>query len=69
MDDDGYKSLKKESKTGIAVQWLLTVLATGALGWLTNLDTSTWRGWWASTAVAAVAAAVGLLSAWLKRNR
>jgi len=66
---DGARSLAKESRTGIAVQWLLTVLATGALGWLTNLDTSTWTGWWAGTAVAAAAAGIGLLSAWLKKNR
>ena len=66
---DGSKSLAKESKTGIAVTFLLTVGATGLLGWLTNLDTSHWSGWWAATAVAGVSAAVGLLSAYLKRNR
>ena len=66
---DGSKSLAKESKTGIAVQFVLTVLATGALGWLSDLDTSQWSGWWAATAVSGVAAVVGLLSAWLKRNR
>ena len=66
---DGSKSLAKESKTGIAVQFLLTVGATGLLGWLTNLDTSHWSGWWAATAVAGVSAGVGLLTAYLKQNR
>lgn len=66
---DGSKSLAKESKAGIAVQFLLTIGATGALGWLTNLDTSTWNGWWAATAVSGVGAAIGLLTAYLKRNR
>lgn len=66
---DGSKSLAKESKAGIAVQFALTVLATGLLGWLANLDTSHWTGWWAATAVAGVSAAVGLLTAYLKRNR
>lgn len=66
---DGSKSLAKESKAGIAVQFALTVLATGLLGWLNDLDTSHWAGWWAATAVAAVSAAVGLLTAYLKRNR
>lgn len=66
---DGSKSLAKESKVGVLVQWGVTILGTGALGWLANLDTSHWQGWWASTAVAAVGAAGGLVSAYLKRNR
>lgn len=66
---DGSKSLAKESKAGIAVTFLLTVGATGLLGWLTDLDTSHWSGWWAATAAAGVSAAVGLLTAWLKKNR
>lgn len=68
-EGDGSKSLAKESKTGVAVTFALTVLANGALVWLANLDTTQWSGWWAATAVSAVAAGVGLLSAWLKRNR
>ena len=68
-NSDGSKSLAKESKAGIAVQFLLTIGATGVLSWLANLDTSHWAGWWAATAVAAVGAATGLLTAYLKRNR
>jgi hypothetical protein len=68
-DHDGSRSLARESKAGIGMTWLLTVGATGLLGWLTNLDTSTWTGWWATTATAAVAAGAGLLTAWLKKNR
>ena len=66
---DGSKSLSKESKVGLAVSLLLTIAATGALDWLANLDTSGWSGWWATSAVAAVSTGIGLLSAWLKRNR
>lgn len=66
---DGSKSLARESKAGIAVQFVLTVAATGLLGWLANLDTSHWSGWWAATGVAAVSAVTGLLTAWLKKNR
>lgn len=66
---DGSKSLAKESKAGIGVQFALTVVATGLLAWLANLDTSHWTGWWAATAVAGVSALVGLLTAYLKRNR
>lgn len=66
---DGSKSLAKESKVGLVVSFLITTLATGALGWLTNLDTSHWSGWWASVAVAGVGTAIGLVTAYLKKNR
>jgi hypothetical protein len=66
---DGSKSLAKESKVGIATQFVLTVGATGLLGWLANLDTSHWSGWWAAAGVAAVSAGTGLLAAYLKKNR
>lgn len=66
---DGAHSLAKESKVGLAVTFLVTTVLTGVLGWLTNLDTSTWNGWWASAAVAAVATVTGLISAYLKKNR
>lgn len=68
-NNNGSKSLAKESKVGLIVAFLTTTLATGVLGWLTNLDTSHWTGWWASVAVAAVGTAIGLVSAYLKRNR
>jgi hypothetical protein len=51
------------------ISFLVTTLATGALGWLTNLDTSHWSGWWASVGVAAVGTVIGLITAYLKRNR
>jgi CDP-diglyceride synthetase len=66
---DGSKSLAPESKAGAAVQFVLTVGATGLLAWLANLDTSHWSGWWAATAVAGVGAVGGLLTSYLKRNR
>lgn len=68
-ESDGSKSLAKESKVGIVLNTALTIGATGALAWLTGLDTSTWSGWWSMVAVAAVSTAVSLLTAWLKRNR
>ena len=68
MEDDGYKSLKSESKVGIGVQWVLTVLGAGVVNVLTNLDTSTWSGWWSTVAVAGISAIVALITAYLKRN-
>lgn len=66
---DGSKQLAKESKAGLAVTFVLSVLGTGALDWLTNLDTSGWSGWWASAAVLGVSGLAGTLTAWLKKNR
>lgn len=66
---DGSRSLAKESKVGIAVQWVLSVLAVGLLDWLSRLDTASFTGWLAGAATLAVPAAIALLTAWLKRNR
>lgn len=66
---DGSKSLAKESKAGALVQWAITIGGTGLLGWLANLDTSHWSGWWSAAAVAAVGAVTGLVTSYLKRNR
>jgi hypothetical protein len=66
---DGSRSLAKESKAGLAVTFLLTAAGTVALQALTNLDTSSWQEWWAPLGVAAVSTGIGLLTAWLKKNR
>lgn len=66
---DGSRSLAPESKVGTLVQFAVTAGATGGLAWLTGLDTSHWSGYLGVVGVAAVGLGVGLLSAWLKRNR
>lgn len=66
---DGSKSLAKESKVGLAVQFVITTLATGALAWLTNLDTSTMTGYVGYVVTAAVGLGIALISAYLKKNR
>lgn len=68
-NNDGSQSLAKESKAGLAVTVFLTILGTGVLDWLTNLDTSGWSGWWATAAVGLVSGLIGLITAWLKKNR
>ena len=65
---DGSKSLAKESKVGLAVQWVAGVLAVGALDWLTHLDTSTWTGYAGQAGVLAVAWAIAAITAWRKKN-
>ena len=66
---DGSKSLAKESKVGALVQFVVTSAATGALAWLTGLDTSHWDGYLGMVGVAGVGLAVGLVSSYLKKNR
>jgi hypothetical protein len=66
---DGSKSLASESKVGVLTTLVLTSLATGAIGYLGNLDLSTLPGWAVATVTTAVASGIGLLSAYVKRNR
>lgn len=65
---DGSNSLARESKFGIVVNTVLTIGATGALSWLSNLDTSHWSGWWSFVAVGAVSSGIAFLTAWKTRN-
>lgn len=66
---DGKNSLAKESKVGIAVTFVGSVLAAGALEWLTELDTEAWSGRFAAIGAAGVATLIGLLTAYKKSNR
>jgi hypothetical protein len=66
---DGSNSLAKESKVGALVTFILTVAATAALGYADQLDLSTVPGWAAGAATYAVAQVVGLLAAYVKKNR
>lgn len=66
---DGSKSLAKESKVGVALTVVLSIVATGIVSWLTNLDTSQWSGWWVTGVVTILSGVAGLISAWLKANR
>lgn len=68
-NSDGSHSLAKESKAGLAVSFLLSIFGTGAVDWLTSLDTSSWEGWWARAAVLLVSGAAGAITAYLKKNR
>lgn len=66
---DGSKSISPEGKTGVLTTGVLFfVLQTIAQG-LSGIDTSNWGGWWVPLANGAIAAAVGWIAAWLKRNR
>jgi len=66
---DGSKSLAPESKAGVITGgvffFILQTLAQG----LTSVDTSRWSGWWVPLVTGAISAAIGLITAYLKRNR
>ena len=66
---DGSKSLERESKFGLATTFVLTLAATAALGYLADLDLSTVPGWAAGAATLAVTTVVGLLTAYVTKNR
>jgi uncharacterized membrane protein HdeD (DUF308 family) len=66
---DGSQSLASESKAGVTVSAItFFVLQTVAQG-LSGLDTSDWSGWWVPLASGAIAASLGLITAYLKKNR
>lgn len=66
---DGSHSLAKESKAGLAVTFVLFALGQGLLDALTKIDLNGQTGWWVSLANAGVATAIGVITAWLKKNR
>jgi uncharacterized membrane protein YeaQ/YmgE (transglycosylase-associated protein family) len=66
---DGSKSLAKESKVGVVLTVVLSIIGSGLVTWLSNLDTTQWTGWWVSGVVTIIGGIVGLISAWLKSNR
>jgi hypothetical protein len=68
-NSDGSHSLAKESRAGLAVTFLLFAAGQGLVDALTKVDLNGQAGWWVSLANAGVATAVGLLTAWLKKNR
>lgn len=68
-NNDGSRSLAKESKAGLAVAFLLQIAAVGALDALNQVDLSGASGWWTALAGAGVSTGIGLLTAFLKKNR
>ena len=66
---DGSKSLAPESKAGVTVGAIFFfALQTIAQG-LSGVDTSDWSGWWVPLVTAGISTVVGLITAYLKRNR
>jgi hypothetical protein len=67
---DGSQSLAKESKAGLAVSFLTSVGALALLGLIQDkVDVSSFPGWAQAAAASAVSTVVGLLTAYVKRNK
>jgi len=66
---DGSKSLARESRYGLIVQFVLVTAATAGLGWVADLDLSTLPGWAAGAGVYATSTIVGFLTAYVTKNR
>lgn len=66
---DGSKSLAPESKAGVITSGVIFFALQALVQGLTNLDTSNWAGWWVPLVNGAIASAVGLITAYLKKNR
>ena len=68
-NSDGSGSVARESKFALLTQFALSVLATGAIGWLGTLNLSTLPGWATAAATLAVSTAVGFLTAYVTKNK
>jgi len=70
---DGKNKLFNDSKLGVLVTGGAAVIFDGALDGainaLTNVDTSGWSGWWTTVASAALATALGALTAYKAKRR
>ncbi len=60
--------VKRESKRALLVQFVLSIAATAAIGYLGTLDLSTLPGWLTGAATLAVSTAVGYLVAYKTKN-
>jgi uncharacterized membrane protein len=66
---DGSHSLASESKAGLTVSAILFVVLQVIAQGLGSLDTSAWSGWWVPIITAGISTVVGLITAYLKKNR
>lgn len=66
---DGSRSLAPESKAGLTVSALFFVALQVVAQGLGSLDTTSWSGWWVPVVTAGISTVVGLITAYLKRNR
>lgn len=66
---DGSDHLARDSKFGLAVTFVGSIVLDAAIGGLTNVDTSTWSGWWVPLVSVGISTALGALTAYKAKRR
>ncbi len=68
-NQDGSNSILRDSKVGLAVTFVLGVALDTAIGAVTNVDTSSWSGWWVPFVSLALATAGGWLTTYKTKRQ
>jgi high-affinity Fe2+/Pb2+ permease len=66
---DGSKSILRDSKLGLAVTFVLGIALDTAISAVTNVDTTSWTGWWVPFVSLGLATAGGWLTAYRAKRR
>ena len=65
----GKNDLARDSKLGLAVTFVGGVVLDAAIGALTDVDTSSWSGWWVPLVSVGISTALGALTAYKAKRR
>lgn len=66
---DGSKSILRDSKLGLAMTFVLGVALDTVITAVTNVDTSSWTGWWVPFVSLGLATAGGWLTTYRAKRR
>ncbi len=69
QNPDGSNQLSRPSKLGILTSAITVALAQSGIAWLGTLNLSTVPGWAAGIATVAVSTAIGLLTAYVAKEK
>lgn len=65
----GKNELAHDSKMGLAVTFIGGFVLNAAIGALSNVDTSSWHGWWVPFVSLAVSTSLGALTAYKAKRQ
>lgn len=66
---DGSNNLARDSKLGLGANFVVGLAVSAAIGALTNVDTSTWSGWWVPFVTLGISTGLGALTAYKAKRR
>ena len=69
MEPDGKDELARDSKLGLAPNFIVGIVISAAIGGLTSIDTTTWSGWWVPFVTLGASTSLGALTAYKARRR